>query len=213
MNPTLTIAIPVYPMKGAVDFLKRCLDSIKQQSFTDYEIVITDNSEDSVLEKFVTPYDVVYSKNPVKGMAANTNEAIRRSKGRLIKVLYMDDYLAHKHALKEIVDGFTFSAHWLITPVNDNQRPYYTKDIHLGNNKLGSPSALTILNEDVMYFDEKLPWMLDCDYYKRMYEKWGQPIILTNVGVIMGVGDHQVTQLLTNEDKTLDVLYLRDKYE
>ncbi len=90
--------------------------------------------------------------------------------------------------------------------------PVWTTDIERGNNKLGSPSALTIRNKEPMLFDEEMTWLLDCDYYKRMYEKHGPPIILERVGVILGIGDHQMTALLTNEEKNLEARYMRNKY-
>src|ERR1700740_3538057 len=87
----ISIAIPVHNMDKKDFFLKRCLDSIRMQTYQDYEIVITEHGK----------------------MAENTNEAIKRSKGDLIKILYMDDYLAHKDSLQRIVDAF--KGNWLAT--------------------------------------------------------------------------------------------------
>ena len=67
-QPKISIAIPVYNMENKDFFLKRCLDSIKSQTFHDYEIVITEKEG---------------------GMAINTNEAIRNCKGKFIKILYI----------------------------------------------------------------------------------------------------------------------------
>ncbi len=209
----ISVALPIHNMKRADYFLNRCLDSLLIQSFEDFEVVITDNSPDNKLEKIVKTYGmrINYSMNPRKGMAQNTNEAIKHSKGDLIKVLYMDDYLAHKDALKDIVEAFR--GHWLVTATDNNKNPRYTEDIHTGNNRLGSPSALTIRNKDPLFFDEEMTWLLDCDYYKRMYEKYGEPAILKKAGVIMGVGKHQMTEILTDEEKLLEHRYMKNKYE
>ena len=209
----ISIAIPVYPMKRAKYFLTRCLDSIIEQSFDDFEVVISDNSKDDKLEKVVRTYGMKINHFYSSGMGAvrNTNSAIKQCKGELIKILHMDDYFAHKDALKDIVEAF--EGHWLITASDNNLKPHYTDDVYTGNNKLGSPSALTILNENPLLFDESLSWVFDCDYYKRMYDKYGEPIILKKVGVNLGLGDHQMTNLLTDEEKLDEVMLLEERYE
>lgn len=220
----ISIALPIHDMKDAPLFLRRCLDSIAIQSYKDFEVVITDNSPDDRLYKIIATYDfkVNYSLNTRIGMAQNTNEAIKLSKGEYIKILYMDDYLAHKYALKDVVKAFkgsfmdmAFASHanfWVVTAANNNLNPRYTDDIHKGNNKLGSPSALAIKNENPMLFDEEMTWLLDCDYYKRMHEEYGLPKIVKKVGVIMGVGEHQMTHLLTDVEKDLEARYMHNKY-
>lgn len=181
-------------MQGGADFLWRSVNALTEQSFQDFEIVITKQGT----------------------MAENTNVGIKCARGELIKILYLDDCLAHKDALKDIVDAFELrpDAEWLITGTDNNVNPYWTDDIETGNNKLGSPSALTIRNHglDTPLFDEKMTWLLDCDYYRRMYDRYGMPIILSGVGVNIGIGDHQVSNLLTDEQKGSEADYMRLKY-
>ena len=212
----ISVALPIHNMDRASFFLQRCLDSILDQSYEDFNVVITDNSDDDKLEKIIRTYGmkIVYYRNPRKGMAENTNEAIKRSTGQLIKILYMDDYFGHKDALKDIVEAFR--GHWLVTSTDNNHNPYFTEDIHLGNNRLGSPSALTIRNENPLLFDENMTWMLDCDYYKRMYDLYGEPTILKIYGrkanVCIGVGEHQMTNILSDGEKQVEHQYMRNKY-
>lgn len=195
MRPFLSIAIPVYKeMPNWEFFLERCLNSIRSQSFQDFEIVQVEGG---------------------KGMAGNTNKAIKASMGQYIKILYQDDYLAHKDALKRIVDALKANpeSNWLITGCDNNEFPYYTQDIHRGNNKLGSPTVLTIKNEKPMLFDENLGWLLDCDYYRRMYDEHGAPIIVDGVEVILGIGEHQATNIMGDKIKRLEHEYMQNKYE
>lgn len=211
----ISIALPIHGMDNAEFFLGRCLGSIAKQSFKDFVVVITDNCDDDRLEKHLNglPFNIQYSRNSRKGMAQNTNEAIKRSQGDLIKILYMDDYLAHEDALLDIYNNF--KGHWLITATDNNPHPHYTDNIEKGNNRLGSPSALTILNgvEKPLLFDEEMTWLLDCDYYKRMHALYGEPVIVEKVGVVMGIGEHQMTQILTDGEKEIEELYMRHKYE
>ena len=189
----ISIAIPVYPqMKNGDALLKRCLDSIKSQSYQDYEIVITTSGS----------------------MAENTNKALKASKGDLIKILYQDDYLAHSEALESIVEAF--KGQWLVTGcIHDDglsiQRPHlpwYDPE----ENHIGSPSVLTMRNGLDMYFDENLGWLLDLDLYKRLYAKYGEPDTLDDINVVIGVGDHQATNTMGDQVKINEQIYLNEKY-
>lgn len=188
----LSIAIPIHDMKNKDFFLNRCLESIRSQTYQDYEIVITEEGK----------------------MAENTNAAIRQCKGDLIKVLYMDDWLAHKDALKNIVNAMKDKdTSWLITGVDTNPNPRWTPDIHTGNNKLGSPSALTMRKNRTLLFDENLSWLLDCDLYYRMARKYGTPTILSEVNVNIGIHDGQMTNLMSDKEKRKEFWYMQKKYE
>jgi len=188
-NPYISIVIPIHDMQNGAFFLWRNINSIMEQTFKDYEIIITKDGK----------------------MAENTNAGIKMARGKLIKILYLDDYFAHKNALQDIVDNF--KGDWLITGVDNNPYPYWTDDIETGNNKLGSPSALTIRNDEPLLFDENMSYLLDCDYYKRMYERYGEPTILDGINVIMGVHEGQMTNLLKEEEKQSEFNYMLKKYK
>lgn len=187
--PKVSIVIPIHDMKNGAFFLWRAINSILEQTFKDYEIIITKEGK----------------------MAENTNAGIRKAKGELIKILYLDDWFAHPDSLKDIVDNF--KGDWMITGVNTNPFPMWTNDIAMGNNKLGSPSALTIRKENVLTgFDERMSWLLDCDYYARLHRVFGEPQILNGINVNIGVGDHQMTNILTNEEKLAEHKLIKEKY-
>lgn len=188
--PKISICIPIHNMNNKEFFLERAKDSVRSQTFQDWEIVITEDGK----------------------MAENTNSAIKKATGTLVKILYMDDFLAHDNALQEIWDNFEFTDEWLITGASTNPHPYWTDDIETGNNKLGSPSALTMRRKSVLFFDERMSWLLDCDLYRRLYDKYGEPNILDSVGVNLGIGDHQMTNILTDKEKLLEHKLIQKKY-
>jgi hypothetical protein len=192
MKPTLSVVIPIHDMQGGAEFLWRTVNVLMYQTFQDFEIVITKRGT----------------------MPENTNAGIKRARGELIKILYLDDCLAYPDALKDIVDAFTPQTEWLITGTDNNPEPYWTDDIETGNNKLGSPSALTIRNHglDTPLFDEQMTWLLDCDYYRRLYDSVGPPLILPGANVNIGVGEHQVSYLLSDEAKEAEHDYMKTKY-
>lgn len=191
IRPVLSVVIPIHNMRDGDAFLWRLVNSLTEQTFQDFEIIITKNGK----------------------MAENTNSGIKRARGDLIKILFLDDCLAEPDSLKKIVDNFKEKDHWLITGAQDNPSPYWTDDIEMGNNKLGSPSALTIRNDDnPLLFDENMSWLLDCDYYRRMYNRYGKPRILSGVHVYLGKGPHQMTNILTTEHKLAEHNYMYEKY-
>lgn len=188
--PKVSIAVPYHDTPHTDIFLARLLHSLAKQTFRDFEIVLTKEGK----------------------MAENTNAAILRSKGELVKVMYMDDYFAHENALKELVEAC--KGHWAIAGADNNPNPYWTDDIHTGNNKLGSPSALIFRNsKKPLLFDEKMSWLLDCDLYKRLHDKHGPPDILRGEHIGIGIHPDQMSNTLTNEEKQNEHEYIRTKYK
>ena len=187
--PKISIVVPIHDMKNGAFFLWRVINSIMEQTLKDYEIVIVKEGL----------------------MAENTNAGIRKAKGELVKILYLDDYFAHPNALQDIVDNF--EGEWMITGVDTNPNPYWTNDIFVGNNHLGSPSALTMRKATALLFDERLSWLLDCELYWRMYKKNGSPKILNGVNVNIGVHDGQMTGLMSEDYKYKEQELVKKLYE
>lgn len=215
----ISVVIPTSKMKDGEKLLTRSLEALWKQTFQDFEIVVSDNSDDDEILKICQFYgDVKYARNPVKGMAHNTNHAMRRAKGALIKILYMDDYLSHPDALQDIWSNF--KGEWLVTGcehTTDGEYTYgYHKPIFTENiwkeNTIGSPSVLTIKNEDIIYFDENMQWLLDADYYKRMYDLYGEPVILKDTNVIIGLHEGQATHTMGDNRKAQEWDYINSKY-
>ena len=196
-KPKVSCVIPFHWMENWSFFLTRCLKSIEEQSFTDYEIVVM----------------------KVGSMPVTSNAVIKACKGEIIKVLYMDDYLAHQNSLKNIVNAFTGG--WLVTGCEHdtgdgfrrNQHfPEWNDEVPKGTNTIGSPSVLAFANEEPLLFDERLSWLLDCELYGRLYKRYGMPTILNDINVVIGLHSGQMTQKLTREEKEAEGVYLLQKY-
>ena len=192
MTPKVSIVIPFHWMKNWQHFLTRCLESIEKQTFKDYEVVLIKHST----------------------MPVTSNRVMESAKGEIVKVLYMDDWLESEDYLEKLYEAFDAETEWVITSASTNRNPEWTDNIEVGNNKLGSPSALAYRNFAVEEkFDENLSWLLDCDLYKRLENEYGKPKILKNIEVGIGTGDHQMTHILTEEQKLKEHNYLKIKYE
>lgn len=212
----ISVCIPTYEMSNLGHiFLKQSFNILSKQTFRDFDIVVSDHSKNDLIEKLCNEYknklDIHYYKNNnnIGNFSPNLNNTIKKSGGKLIKILLQDDFLYNEKSLENIVKNFDLEKDtWLITPcIHSKNRvnyfktfyPKYNKNIYLGKNTIGSPSVLTIKNETPLLFDENLIWLNDCDYYKRYYDLFGQPKIIDTVNVVIGIGDHQVTNTLATK--------------
>lgn len=226
----LSVCIPTYDMRGVGHiFLKHSLDILTRQTFKDFDVVISDYSETSLVKDVCDAYknrlDIRYHKNtdPVGGMSANANNAIRQSTGKLIKILFQDDFLYDNKSLEETVKHFDLEKdHWLVTACEHSKdgitffRPFYPRyndKINLGNNTISSPSVLIIKNDNPLFFDTKLKWLMDCDYYKRCYDAYGKPKIVNTITAVNRIGEHQTSgNEATESVKKEEYDYVSKKY-
>jgi glycosyltransferase involved in cell wall biosynthesis len=232
-NPFISICIPIWGAKGeGIDYLETNLESILNQSFTDFEVVISDHSIDDDLELYVNQWksklNIKYFRfSEGRGLISpNINNAIRNATGKYIKILYQDDFFFNENSLKIIVDYLldedNIDAKWIVTGcaatynVTDFHKevmPMYHPNIHLGQNTIGCPSVLTIKNDpDKLYLDETLKFLDDVEYYKRLYDKYGDPYILPSICVGIREGGVSATSLLNDEIKQKEIKLVFDKY-
>ena len=93
--PKISVIIPVY---NAELYLKRCIDSVLNQSFKSFEIIaIDDGSKDSsfkILSEYqqFSPNIRILSREN-KGAAYTRNEGIELAKGEFIMFIDSDDYI------------------------------------------------------------------------------------------------------------------------
>jgi hypothetical protein len=217
-------------MKGYGNiFLEKSLNILTNQTIKDFDIIISDHSKNNLIKDLCTKYknelNINYYRNTenIGSSSANINNAIKKADGKLIKILFQDDFLFHNKSLEEIVKNFDIEKdNWLLTACIQSKdgvkffRPFYPKYnnlIHLGKNTISSPSVLTIKNENPLLFDEKLLWLMDVDYYKRCYNKFGSPKIINEINVVNGIGSHQISNSIVNIFiKIKELLYILKKY-
>jgi len=91
-TPAVTVVIPAY---NSAHYIAQALDSLKAQTFTDYEvIVVNDGSGDrEELERTLKshPLEVIYISQENKGVSGARNAAIRIAKGEFYAQLDADD--------------------------------------------------------------------------------------------------------------------------
>lgn len=94
-NPLLSICIPT---RNRAFYLKHCLQTILVQDFTDYEIIVAENSDPAGREETRTALAgldarrIVYFEQPeVVSMTANYESALAKTKGEYVLCLGDDD--------------------------------------------------------------------------------------------------------------------------
>ena len=96
--PKFSIIIPVYNVE---DYIKKCLDSVFNQTYTNYEvIVVNDGTKDNSM-KIVKNYDVRIINQENQGLSMARNNGVKKAKGEYILFLDSDDYL-EENTLQEI---------------------------------------------------------------------------------------------------------------
>jgi glycosyltransferase involved in cell wall biosynthesis len=93
MNPVISVIVPCY---NQAHFLEECLQSVEEQSFTNWECVIVDdgspdNTEEIGLKWQSKDERFVYVKKVNGGLSSARNYGIERAKGRYILPLDCDD--------------------------------------------------------------------------------------------------------------------------
>jgi len=99
--PKFSIIVPVYNVEK---YIKKCLDSIFNQSFKDFEvIVVNDGTKDNSMD-IVKKYDVKVINQENSGLSEARNTGVKSAKGEYIIFLDSDDFI-EKDLLKEINDS------------------------------------------------------------------------------------------------------------
>ena len=94
--PQLSVIVPVY---NAIDYLRRCTNSILNQTFKDLELILVDDcskDESYKLCQAIAQSDnrvVVYKREKNGGIFAARNSGIELAKGRYITFVDNDDWL------------------------------------------------------------------------------------------------------------------------
>jgi glycosyltransferase involved in cell wall biosynthesis len=106
--PKVSIGLPVY---NGEKYLQSAVNSILQQDYTDFELVISDNASSDATEAICRDYAakdprVRYSRNPCNiGLAPNHNRVFHLSRGEFFKWVAHDDEYP-RQMIKRYVEAF-----------------------------------------------------------------------------------------------------------
>ncbi len=219
----LSICIPTY---NQPQLLERCLTSISVQTYRNFEIIITDDSNTDdvkhVVGQWLGSLPITYEKHvSPKGSPANWNAALGRAKGDLIYLLHQDDWLSTTNSLQQMVsaldkwpDARFVYCHYYAKAAYDAQAYRIStaglsvEEINakptllLFSNEIGPPSNVIFRKGNEQY-DESFKWLVDIDFYIRLL-KTGDGLLLPEHLVTIGVHDEQITNACL-EDKDIQL--------
>jgi len=185
-NPYVGICIPAYE---DVKLLQRAVDSILWQSYSNFRIYISDDSQTTKIEEYIHALNdrrIEYRHNSKTfGATENTNQAIKMALDDnvdLIKIFYQDDWFTYNNSLLIMVQALITNDADVLFSGNiekGNEETFHIctdSEIALLNrnitclfkaNYLGAPSNILYKKCDTL-LDSRYEWLLDVDFYIRL---------------------------------------------
>lgn len=221
-----SICIPTWEQHGyGTIFLNHLLNTIDTQTFTDYEVIISDHSVNDNIYKLILSRNnnkIKYFKFSDKygNGVSNTNNSLKQAEGEIIKIMFQDDFFYDNKSLEIIDLTFNNGCKWLVNACNHTTdginvyRDFYPKwndNILYGQNTISSPSVLSFINEDISFFDENLTMLMDVEYYHQLFLKYGTPYFLNKILITNRLHEFQISSMY---DKNIDseIDYVKNKY-
>ncbi len=219
----VSICIPTYKQ---ATLLKKVLGSIAEQTFKDYEIIISDDTPDASIEAVLNEFNFGTQLNyirhsPSLGSPVNWNYALKQAKGEYIKIIHHDDYFTNPDSLDQFVTlldsnpqaSFGFSATKIDLLQLNMIKYHHCSDKQFNRikndpeslfftNVIGAPSATIIRNKLNILFDEQLKWLVDVDWYMKIIKQnnnivySSKPLICT----IHGAEGQTTQEVITERD-------------
>jgi radical SAM protein with 4Fe4S-binding SPASM domain len=169
-RPLVSVIIPTKNSEGKI--FEKCLDSVKNQTYSPIELIIPDNNSTDNTKEIVKKYTKeIYNKGPER--SSQRNFAIQKAKGEYVLSLDSDQELP-KNLVEECVKEISGKDAVLI---EDNgigttfwsKAHAFEKAIHFGDREVTSPRFFRrdkFLN--IGGFDENLLVAEDLDLFMRM---------------------------------------------
>jgi len=228
-QPYISLCIPAYGMGGqGAEFLLESFEHLLQQSFEDFEIIVSDQSDDdgvaTICKAYIDRLDITRLDNRMgkRQASGNTNNAMRHARGQVLKLLFQDDYLFERDALAQHADAFSrMNAKWVLCgsgvtrdgkTLENPMVPQLNPHLYLGKNTVSSPSVLSIRAGLGLEFDEQLIWLMDGEFYKRCHDQLGAPHILEDPLVANRLHDGQVSAGVSPQLRRSELAYVRQKH-
>ncbi len=215
-----SVVIPYYKK---LQYIERCLDSVLDQTFTDYEVILVDDGSEDDLKKLISDkysekVKLISQKN--QGVSAARNAGIANSSQQYIAFLDADDYWSPFYLEKnaEIINrenivqiiGSHYSSIAEKVEQTDRTLRYSQVENYF---KIGIPNTIfftsaTIVNRDFFKnnkgFDTTLKYGEDLDIWFRAILEGGKVIFIENTLVYYSVEDlFQATRKKANLEDTI----------
>lgn len=176
--PIVSVIIPVYNVEA---YIAATLESVLQQTFQDFEIIVIDDASPDgsieIVKRFSDPrIRIIHQKN--RGLAGARNTGIREAKGQIIALLDSDDlwhaqklekHVAHLNMASHV--GVSYSRSEFIDESGQSLGTYTMPKLHnitiqdlFLNNPVGNGSAPVIRKavlDEIAYSEGSERWFFD----------------------------------------------------
>lgn len=211
-------------------YLEECLLSIFMQGYKNIKVYISDHSQDNEIQDYLMHqgFNIIYERyNQDYGNgAANMNNALDMApKNTFIKMLFQDDMLHGYNAIHTMVRGMLDrNAYWVGVgcnhvdeigkDLNHLHPPRWIDDLSMahGLNLIGSPSVVMFKNCDLR-MDTNLHYLNDCEFYYRMGQQYGPPVLINELLVTIRVRAEGLSSKIDIETvRAKESSYLQKKF-
>ena len=210
------------------------MESLLVQTFTDFEVIVTDDSQSDAVAVLVEKYrpaldnKLQYIRNsPGLGSPQNWNKAIGLAQGQWIKLMHHDDWFTYPDSLQEFVTltqqnpgKLSCSAILKYYPQQDTYQVNYMNAeqkqlveqmpaLLMLNCYIGLPSCTIYEKQMAQDFDPKLVWMVDIEFYMRtLYQHPGLAYSNRPLITSASYASHNITnEYIQGNPKELDELF------
>ena len=230
----ISVVIPTY---NNLEGLKRAVKSVLMQNFEDFEIIITDDSDDTEIKTFVESLSnqkiKYFQNNEHLGAPENWNSGIAKASGEYIKIIHHDDWLADENALGKFVKlldenpdaDFGYAKSVDIDSetgkIKTRNAQKYVKRLQKDCfelfffNRVGAPSVTVFRNGKNLFYDKNLKWLVDTDFYISCILKNNKIAFINEVLINIGISKSQLTHFCANNRKVevVEAFYVYNKYK
>ncbi len=194
--PEISVVVPVYKVEN---YIRRCIDSVRVQTFTDFELLLIDDGSPDGCYEICESY--ARGDNRIKvfrkengGLSDARNYGVNKAGGKYITFIDSDDYVSNDyletlHNL--IIENDADIAVGNYETVTDKENSDHKQDV-------SSPEIL------VMNSDEALHKLLGSSKYLQMETAWGK---LIKTGIVR---KHPFPRGRYHEDEATTYLYYLD---
>lgn len=195
-TPKVSVCIPAF---NAADYLRQAVESVLEQDYRDYEIVIVDNCSTDHTASLVSELQQLsngrirfYQNNRNIGLVNNLNRCLEHAKGAYIKFLCADDMLLPE-CLEKMATGLDLhpsvklvscgrlvidryghklgTRHYVAGDNIVSGKQVITRCL-FGGNYIGEPTAVMFRKTDLKgCFREDMPQLSDMDMWFQLLEQ------------------------------------------
>ena len=170
-QPKLSVIIPVYQVE---EYLEECVNSVLNQHFKDYEIILVDDgSKDGcplICDEYAKKYDsikVIHKENG--GLSSARNAGLEIAQGEFVSFIDSDDYIEKdmfssmmKHQLAQNADVVICGRYYLYgntRKIKSHQNVYKT---------MNNAEAIALMNTNILGYYDVAAW--DKIYRKKLFD-------------------------------------------